>query len=145
MLIWLLFTLLLACDQLTKWLAAIYLQNSMEIIPGFLSLSYAENPGIAFSLPIPNMVMIFITPLLLASLVWIIAKSFNLRQKTTRIALCLVLAGGIGNLLNRITLGAVIDFINFSFWPSFNLADTYLTIGVFLFIVFYGRMNKVKV
>jgi lipoprotein signal peptidase len=49
--------------------------------------------------------------------------------------------GGLGSFISRLTEGAVVDFIAFSFWPSFNIADACLTIAAFLMIIFYGKIN----
>lgn len=140
---------LVIADVLTKWLAERYIGSgansgggSLELISGVLQLKLSYNTGVAFSIPIPNLVMVFLAPLLLALLIIILIRSYNLEHRLAKIALMLVVAGGVGNLVSRLARGAVIDFIDFSFWPSFNLADAYLTIGVFLMIAFYGKINK---
>lgn len=135
---------LLIADLLTKWLAEQYLglEKSFHVLAGVLQLKLSYNPGVAFSIPIPNLVMIFLAPLLLTALVIIFVRSYSLEHPLAKTALMLVVAGGVGNLASRLARGAVIDFIDFSFWPSFNLADAYLTIGVFLMIAFYGKISK---
>lgn len=132
---------LISFDLLTKWLAERYFVESVEIIKGFLKLDLAYNTGVAFSIPIPNGVMIFLTPLLLAVTVWLISRSINMENRISQIAVTFMIAGGLGNLISRILNGAVIDFIDFSFWPSFNLADTYLVTGALLIIVFYNTIH----
>ena len=84
--------------------------------------------------------MLIITPLLLAAVVFGARKYCNMRSGAAKIALALFLAGGMGNYINRAAQGAVVDFIDFSFWPSFNLADAYLTISAFLLIIFHGKI-----
>lgn len=133
---------LVTFDLITKWVAHIWLQKSREILPGVFQLQTSYNPGVAFSIPIPNSIMVWLTPFLLAGIIWLIVRSCNLKHRITKIALALLIAGGSGNFINRIWYGAVVDFIDFSFWPSFNLADSYLTVGVFLLIGFYGKIVK---
>ncbi len=128
-------------DLATKWLAQQYLTSPAELWPGFFQLQLSYNPGIAFSIPIPNLAMIIATPFLLAGLWYGMERACNMRHAISKISLSLIVAGGVGNFINRIWTGAVIDFLDFSFWPSFNLADAYLTIGAFLLIVFYGKIK----
>ncbi|MBI5413847.1 signal peptidase II [Candidatus Peregrinibacteria bacterium] len=132
---------LIALDFISKYFAEIYLKAPLVIQPGVFRLSLSYNTGTAFSTPIPNAVMIFAAPLLLAFVIWLISSNFNLNHWLTKLCLILLISGAIGNLINRIFTGAVIDFIAFSFWPSFNLADSYLTVGAFLLVIFYGKIS----
>lgn len=137
-----LMTDLLIFDLFTKWLAQKFLETSVALIPGFLELSLSYNKGVAFSIPIPNQAMVFLIPLLVITLILFVVRSCDISQRVTNVILMLFVAGALGNFINRLWTGAVIDFIDFSFWPSFNLADAYLTIGTFLLIIFYGRIVK---
>lgn len=132
---------LTALDLAAKWLAQKYLGAPIEIWPGIFQLKLSYNTGVAFSIPIPNLAMIIATPILLIGLWYGIKRVCNIRHVVSKISLALMLAGGIGNFVNRIWTGAVIDFLDFSFWPSFNLADAYLTVGAFLLIAFYGKIK----
>lgn len=132
---------LIILDLITKWLAKTYLTQPIEIAPKFFNLSLSFNTGIAFSIPIPNAAMIFLTPLLAAALIWLIIKNCNMEKCAAKLCIILISAGAIGNFINRIWTGSVIDFLNFSFWPNFNLADTYLTIGALILILFYGKIK----
>lgn len=143
MILWSTFgALLIILDLSTKWLAQSYLQNPLEIIPQILRLSVSQNTGIAFSIPIPNIIMIFLTPFLIVALAYLIVQTCNISHRATKLCLTLILAGALGNFINRLYNGAVTDFIDFSFWPSFNLADSYLTAGIFLLLIFYGKINR---
>jgi len=133
---------LILLDLLSKWMAHFWLKEEIQLWPGIFQLQVSKNPGVAFSIPIPNSLMIWLTPFLLAGIIWLIMRSCNLEHRIAKAALMLLIAGGLGNFLNRIWYGAVVDFIDFSFWPSFNLADAYLTVGVFLLIIFYGKIVK---
>lgn len=136
------FTDLLIFDLLSKWLVQKFLEKPVSLISGFLDLSLSYNTGVAFSIPIPNRAMIFLTPLLILALIIFIIRSCSIARRATNIILMLFVAGALGNFINRLWTGAVIDFIDFSFWPSFNFADMYLTVGIFLLIVFYGKIVK---
>lgn len=137
-----LFTDLLIFDFVSKWLVQKFLEKPVAVIPRFLDLSLSYNEGVAFSIPIPNQIMIFLTPLLILALIIFIVRSCNIGNRMTIVILMLFLAGALGNFINRLWTGAVIDFIDFSFWPSFNFADAYLTVGTFLLITFYGKIVK---
>lgn len=132
-----LFVLML--DQLIKIVVATYLPNIM-VIPNFLSLVYAENTGVAFSMLSGNRILIiFITIILIGLLIQILKKeSIKSKQNSKLVVLSYgFLFGGIlGNLLDRIIRGVVIDYISLNIFgyhfPIFNLADLFITFGVIL-------------
>ncbi|MEK7171999.1 MAG: signal peptidase II [Patescibacteria group bacterium] len=132
---------LVILDLITKWLAKNNLSQPIEIVPDFFRLSLSFNEGIAFSIPIPNLIMIFLTPLLAAGLIWLIAKNCSIEKRITKLCIILISAGAVGNFINRLWTGSVIDFLSFSFWPSFNFADMYLTTGALILILFYGKIK----
>lgn len=70
-------------------------------------------------------------------------RNLNMNKNSSVIITALVTGGALGNLYDRIFRGFVIDFIAFSFWPVFNLADAFLCIGIFLFVAFYGKIKRV--
>lgn len=132
---------ILVLDLTTKWLAKTHLsQETIDIIPEILKLNFNSNTGIAFSMPVPNFAIIIMTPILLVVLMWLVVRQCNIGSPITKTILMLFVAGGLGNLINRLTEGAVTDFISFSFWPSFNLADSYLTIAALLLLALHGRI-----
>lgn len=126
--------ILLALDQLTKHLAAQSLGSPYIILDGVLELRYHENTGMAFSMMEGLTVFLIIaTILVMAGIAWI----FILFYKSGKWAalthiLILILAGGIGNLIDRILHRYVIDFIYIKLinFPIFNLADTYVTFAM---------------
>jgi signal peptidase II len=118
-------------DQITKY----FLTEKYITITSFFSFRYAENTGTAFSiLQNQNLLLIFI------SIIVIIGCIYYFKQY--KLALTFVLAGAIGNLLDRIFLGFVRDFIAISIWPIFNLADSFNTIGIILLIYAFYREDK---
>lgn len=131
-------------DQLSKLAAVKNLQNPYEIIKGFFSLQYAENTGIAFSIPVPYIALIIFNVILIGAMIFFAVKELDLSKSMSKIAIVLILGGGFGNLIDRLLNGYVIDFISIWKYPSFNLADCYITIGVLLIIVFYGKIKPIK-
>jgi len=118
----LLILILVFLDQAIKAVALKYFQTTC-------------NPGSAFGLPITN---VFITVFILALISVFVFKN---RNRFNNLPLALILAGGFSNLIDRFFRGCVLDFVNFKVWPSFNLADSAITIGALLLIL---NMLKTK-
>ncbi len=88
------------------------------------------NTGIAFGLfEGNNFLWIIVSLIVIGVLIYYYKK-----EKDIRLALMLILSGAVGNLIDRILYNGVIDFIDFGFWPAFNLADAYNTIGVVMIL-----------
>lgn len=124
-------------DQLTKWLTlkAFVPGESLPLIPSILHLTYVQNTGAAFGL-FKNMTPVFIILSLTVS-AWIL---WELCRKgphgTMRLwGFALVLAGALGNLIDRVCLGYVVDMIDLRVWPVFNVADSAISIGVGLLLL----------
>lgn len=135
----LLFVLLVAVDRITKNLAIHYLKgNERELIPGFFSLHYLENPGAAWGM-LPNATWLFatITVVVLAAMIYFYGK-LPLERKyiLLRFTLILLSAGAIGNFIDRILWRYVVDFLYFKYinFPVFNVADCYVCIAAVLLI-----------
>ena len=131
-----LFGLIVLLDQLTKsWIeSAFELYESLEIIPHFFSLTYARNTGAAWSILEGQMgFFIVLTAVVLIGLVWIMKKTPK-ESTWTRIAFTLIMAGAVGNFIDRIMFNYVRDFLDFLIFgydfPIFNVADISLCIGV---------------
>lgn len=123
----------LSLDQLTKSfiIQRLTCNQSIPVIPGIFHLTLVYNRGAAFGI-LKNQVPLFIFFSLIAiSIIFIAIKDRN-QDKFTLISLALILAGAIGNLIDRILLGYVIDFLDFRIWPVFNIADSAITIGAVL-------------
>jgi len=143
--------ILIASDQLTKAIVAqkIPSLNSKSIIPGFFNLTHIRNRGAIFgffSQSGSQPLFIILTVVSLAALVFVIFYFFKTptSERLMIISLSLILAGAMGNMIDRIFRGYVIDFMDFYVrewhWPSFNIADASITIGAFfLFFIFFFR------
>lgn len=138
--------LVIVADQLTKWwvVQTFALFESREVIAGFFNLTYLTNNGAAFSMlagqPALWRQTFFIVAASLALVVIVIAKrSYGRVNPLYDIALALIAGGAIGNLIDRIRLGSVVDFfdvyIGTHHWPTFNVADSAITVGVTLFLI----------
>ena len=149
MLIWLIcVAVLVFLDQLSKWLAVILLegQPSFYLIPGVLRFTYVENRGAAFGMLADNRwVFLVLSTLTIACLLGFMIYS-KPQSRLERAGLALVLAGGIGNMIDRVLLGYVIDFIDFCAFPKlwnwvFNVADSCICIGVGLLIIYIIKLS----
>ena len=144
---------IIALDQATKLYvdANFRLHESMPVIRGFFNLTYVRNKGAAFGILADNAVRIpfFITVSIVAMLgiLWYINRIRN-DQKLAVFSLSLVFAGACGNLIDRVRLGEVIDFLDVFWqryhWPAFNVADSAITVGVTLLLIDMWREERKK-
>ncbi len=136
----------LVLDQSTKWLVArsLELHDYRSLIDGFLSLSHVRNRGAAFGIlsdaDLPYQAMLF-SALSLVALVAIAVYAWRLPAgaRLPQFALALILGGALGNLIDRMRMGYVTDFIHVYWkthqWPDFNSADSAITVGVTLLVL----------
>ena len=124
-------------DQISKTVirSTMTLYESITVIPGFFHLTYITNDGMAFGINFPFGIYIFsaisiILTIILFYYLWIIRYESIL----IRSGVAMILAGAIGNLIDRLFLGEVVDFLDFMIgdlhWYVFNFADSYVTIGM---------------
>lgn len=130
-------------DQLTKGWASAVLKDSDDIIviPGVFQLHYLENTGMAFGL-LENQQLFFylMTAVILFLILAVLWKTpVNKRFMPMIVLLTLVMAGAVGNFIDRISLRYVIDFLYFSLinFPVFNVADCYVTVSCILLLIFF--------
>tara|TARA_B100000949_G_C14260301_1_gene442504 strand:+ start:285 stop:734 length:450 start_codon:yes stop_codon:yes gene_type:complete len=129
-------------DQISKILihAKINLYESIQIIPHLLDFTYIRNEGIAFGINFAGSKVIFIVfPILITFYLFSLLKDKEFDKPFYQISLLLIIGGAIGNIIDRIFRGYVIDFIDFHInnvhWYVFNLADSSVTIGL-LFLLY---------
>jgi signal peptidase II len=125
-----------AADQLTKGIVSSALPLGDEVhIAGPFSLHHVENSGIAFGLFAESTsIVILLTALAVTWMLAFFARSGQ-RHPVLPIALGFVLGGSLANLLDRVRLGHVTDFLDLRWWPAFNLADTFIVVGVAILFV----------
>jgi signal peptidase II len=132
----------LLADQCTKLIALKYFEKSVPVIGDFLKMEQSFNPGIAFGIPVNPRLILILSVIIVLFLIRIAATEFKFDELKTQIGFAFILSGALGNILDRLIRAEVIDFINFSFWPSFNLADLFIVVGVILLLVFYKDLSK---
>ncbi|MGD9015168.1 MAG: signal peptidase II [Candidatus Omnitrophota bacterium] len=128
-------------DQLTKYIISqgIPPGTSIPVIKNIFHFTYVLNRGAAFGM-FKNQIYFFILTAVL-SIVFIIIILRRRGSRKQEIALYLILSGAISNLIDRIRLGAVIDFLDFRIWPVFNIADSAITIGAILLAFSILKLN----
>jgi len=148
-----LFTLaLVGCDHATKVAAqsALERRGAVALVPGLLDLHYAENRDTAFSLlrmlPFAGKGALLVTVSLIGLSAVILAWWRRRRASTAeQVAYALLVAGALGNALDRVLRGYVVDFIEIHRWPIFNVADVAIVAGALLLaIVSFGRARGEK-
>jgi signal peptidase II len=124
-----------AADQVTKWIvsSSLSLGESVDVV-GPLTIHHVHNSGIAFGLfPTATAAVIVLTGVAVTWMLVFFARSGG-RHPILPVALGLLLGGSVSNLADRVRLGHVTDFLDFRFWPAFNLADSFIVAGVAVLI-----------
>jgi signal peptidase II len=137
---------LVGCDHATKRLAATELAGrpALTIVSGALSLRYVENRDSAFGLlrrlePTTRRPLLVAASLLATSLIVMLWWQRRRVGWLGHLAFALILAGGVGNLVDRAFRGYVVDFVHVRYWPVFNVADAYLVVGIAVLLLFHRR------
>lgn len=134
----------LVSDQVTKALVLAHLPlgQSVPVISGFFDITHVHNPGGAFGFlagmtPLARSWLFIAVSLLAAGLILYFYWQTSCGQPVLEVGLALVFGGAVGNLIDRIRFGVVVDFVDLYLgelhWPAFNVADSAITIGVFIF------------
>ncbi len=145
---WIVLSLLLVVlDQVTKYVVAANIpkEDSIVLIPDFFSLSHVRNDGAAFGLFSGQrwVFMVFTSIVIVVAVVLLCTR--KIKNHWGIVSLSLVIGGGIGNMIDRIFLGEVIDFFAFNFWgyefAVFNVADIFVCCGTFIlaFYIFFSH------
>jgi len=143
MVYWFLLTIAMVfADQLTKWLAVINLkgEGSFPLWEGVFHLTYVENTGSAFGM-LKDHRWVFMT-LSVVLIIGLSAFFIYFYKKITplmRLACSMIIAGGVGNMIDRILVGYVVDFFDFTLinFAVFNVADSFVCVGAALFVVWF--------
>ena len=140
--------LIVIIDQISKFIVHKYmnLYDSINIIPYLLDFTYIRNEGIAFGINFEGGKIFFIIlPIFITIYLFYLLKNEEFQDKQSQIALYLIIAGAIGNIIDRIFRGYVVDFIDFHInglhWYVFNVADTSVTIGL-IFLLYSSIIVK---
>jgi signal peptidase II len=134
-------SLIIFIDQVSKFLVKIKLKpiDNIDFINGYFSLTYVENRGAAFGIfRNKKILLVGITGIVIAVMLYYLMTNKRI-SKWVKISLILIIAGAIGNLIDRIYLGYVVDFMHFYIkshdFPVFNIADVSVVIGTILLAI----------
>ncbi|HWD70553.1 MAG TPA: signal peptidase II [Solirubrobacteraceae bacterium] len=129
----------IALDQLSKHTLGTWLRPGQvrHVIPG-LQLVYERNTGVAFSFLASTGALVYVVTALalLALITYLLLRP---GRRLLWLPTGMLVGGAIGNLIDRVTIGSVIDFIKLPHWPAFNIADTCITFGVILLVLVIER------
>ncbi len=145
--------LLVAIDQIIKYFVIIYIKpvSSVVAIEHILDLTYVENTGVAFGMfKDLRWLFVLLTSVVIVVFIVLLFKSGN-KSKLFSVSSALIIGGGIGNLIDRLVYGYVVDYLSLSFFPPVcNFADYCITAGsvlLIIYLLFYyddGKTKKVK-
>lgn len=137
----------LALDQLTKWLVVNTLEVNQSVYPipalsGLFGFTHVTNTGVAFGLfKEAGTVFVFVVVVVISVIV-LYLRNLPKDQQLVRFALGLQLGGSLGNLIDRLRVGHVVDFIDFKFAPIFNIADLAIVSGAVLLAIAMWREGR---
>jgi len=138
--------LVVVMDQITKALILGYLPlyNSITVVPGFFNIIHIHNPGGAFGFladqgsGVRKTVFLFVSFLAVCLIFWFYKKT-PMTHRILATGFAMIFGGAIGNLIDRVRFGKVVDFLDFYIgnlhWPAFNIADSAITVGIGIFIL----------
>ena len=134
---------IVAVDQWTKALAAAQLASrTVVLIPGWLQLHYITNDGMALSLLSgKRWLFVVVAVVFLAFIVWAVAKK-HIYKKPELWLLAAITGGAIGNFIDRISTGLVIDMICIPWFSTFNVADLFITFGALILVIYILTKDK---
>lgn len=138
----------LVIDQVSKLVVvkSLSINNSIEVIKNFFYLTYTNNEGAAFSILTGQRLFLIVVAIIIIVLLLYYLKKNKVEEKLDILAISLIIGGSLGNLIDRIIRGFVIDFFdikifNYNF-PIFNMADTFIVIGTFLLLIILSRKDE---
>ena len=134
---------IVALDQWTKALAAAQLTDVVDVlIPGWLELRYTTNDGMALSmLSGARWLFVVVGVLFVALVIWAIAKK-HITKKPELWCVAAITGGAIGNLIDRVQTGLVVDMIGVPWFSTFNVADIFITFGAIILVIYILTKDK---
>lgn len=136
-------------DQIVKKAVAanMVLNESIPVIPDFFHITYIHNMGAAFSLMEGFRILLILLPLLviMAAMIYMFKKRKK-AHSLLLVSLAFIAGGGLGNVIDRVALGYVVDYFDFRVFPIFNIADIFVCVGCGLLVVYMifldGKVSK---
>jgi signal peptidase II len=138
----------LILDQASKWwvMQTMALYESVPVMGSFFKLTYIHNPGAVFGLRLGGIYIHLALAAVALTFVCVMLWRLPRDAKWPAVGLTLVLGGAIGNIIDRVRFGVVIDFLDFGFgdtrWWIFNLADSWVSVGTVLLLFTYGLQSS---
>jgi len=136
--------LVIFADQLTKYLSIRFLSgaDTYPVFQNIFHLTLVRNSGIAFGLfrNSPEILLIFISASIMLLMLW--GQQLCGTSRLAGSAFALIVGGAVGNWIDRLRFGAVIDFLDFRVWPVFNLADSMITVGIGIYLISFLKSGK---
>lgn len=135
-------------DRLTKMAAAggLVPGESIPVIENIFHITYVQNTGAAFSLLEGQRAFLIVLPaILIVAVIVFLAWKCKEEHWSLKLALALIAAGGLGNLIDRLIYGYVVDFLDFRVWPVFNVADIAVCAGcglLLLYVIVFDRKHR---
>lgn len=132
---------IVAIDQLSKWLVVLYVKpiDTVPLIQNIFHLTYSENTGAAFSILQGKQTFLVLVTAIAMTVMFVYLMKWSTQQGDifAKIAFAMLIGGGIGNLIDRIRLGYVVDFFDARFinFAVFNMADSFVVVGVGLYLI----------
>lgn len=128
----------LVADQLSK----LWIKSFLDLGESFpeswpVRFTYVQNTGIAFGIKANQFFLVFVTSAVVVALLVFLLRCYQFQTKLVRVALSSILGGAVGNLVDRVYQGYVVDFVDIRVWPIFNIADSSVVVGVSLLIFFF--------
>jgi signal peptidase II len=128
-----------ALDQATKGLVRTFMERGEEWPDGWsVRLHYVTNTGAAFGILKDQTGFLIVTTLIGLAAIYLYYRYPPFDHMVAPVAIGMMLGGAIGNLIDRVRLGRVTDFVDFPFWPAFNVADSAITVGIAVLILGYA-------
>ncbi len=125
---------LILADQAIKFLVVSLMElgESIPVFAGIFHITYIENPGAAFGLFANQRLVFIVAGILVIAAACLMYRRLMSEKAIIRWGVALLLGGAVGNLIDRLRIGGVIDFLDFRIWPVFNIADIGICVGVAL-------------
>lgn len=145
-----LYYILIACvallDQLVKYVVQLKLSpfQSITVWGEWVSLTYVMNQGAAFGILESQRIFLIAVAVGVFLFTWYIREELKKYPRLFQLGIAIALGGALGNLIDRIRLGFVIDFIDVHFWPVFNIADIAIVLGIILILFSIAKFSKKK-
>ncbi len=145
MLIFIVFAVTLFLDQWTKYLIEqnVDLYQSIPVIEDLFHITYTRNPGAAFGILRGRRTFFIVITIVVLLLLIYFYRELQLESLVMRFALGLAVGGIVGNFIDRVRFGYVIDFLDFRVWPIFNVADSAIVVAVIIFSYWFLVVEEI--